>query len=141
ERFDIIDTDTPENHRELLQVSDFSVGGLDFKVFEGSGGHTYGEMIFISEKSGVIFTGDILVNISGFSAERAEFNSLAPYLMRSVNIDSRKATEMRNQVVRMAEKAAAYNRKPCIICGGHGPISTVKNGILVNCEFTKEVTL
>jgi Zn-dependent hydrolases, including glyoxylases len=139
ERFEILDADTPENHSELLHIGNFTVGDIDFKVYEGSGGHTPGEMVFVSETSGVIFTGDILVNISGFSSERAEFNSLAPYLMRSVNIDSKKATEMRNQVIKIAERVSADNKKPCIICGGHGPVSTIKNGRIVNSETTEKV--
>ncbi|AEY65914.1 MBL fold metallo-hydrolase [Clostridium sp. BNL1100] len=141
ERFEIMNTGTLEDHKDLLHIADFTVGDIDFKVFEGSGGHMYGEMVFVSDDRGVIFTGDILVNISGFSAERAEFNSLAPYLLRSVNIDSQKATEMRNQVIRMAEKISADIQKPCIVCGGHGPVSTIKNGRMVNSEAAETVTL
>jgi hypothetical protein len=89
-------------------------------------------MVFVSRKYGIAFTGDLLVNIKGFSTERAEFNSLAPYLMRSVNVDSKKATEMRNSVVKLIEELGMQNGKPCIVCGGHGPVSILRDGKLIN---------
>lgn len=121
-QFDILDSNTPEEHDALLYIGGFSVADLDFEVFEGSGGHLHGEMVFACRKYGIVFTGDNLVNISGFSAELTEFNSLAPYLMRSVNIDSRKATDMRKQIKSLIEAIQADNLKPVIICGGHGPV-------------------
>lgn len=141
ERFAIIDENTPEEHRDLLRIGGFSVGGLEFEVLEGSGGHVYGEMVFVCRKYGIFFTGDILVNISGFSPERAEFNSLAPYLMRSVNSDSKKATEMRKQVMDLAEELGKNNRKPSIICGGHGPLSIIENRKLMNMPTTETILL
>jgi hypothetical protein len=52
--------------------------------------------------------------------------------MKSVNIDSQKATEMRNKIISMAQDISCQNNKPCIICGGHGPISVISCGKLVN---------
>lgn len=138
DRFQIIDRGTPEEHHDLLHIGDFPVADLVFEVFEGSGGHLDGEMIFVCRKQGIVFTGDNLVNISGFSPERSEFNSLAPYLMRSVNVDSQKATEMRKQIVRFIEEIDACNQKPCIICGGHGPVSLWSGGKLINIQGTQE---
>ena len=63
---------------------------------------------------GIIFSGDLLVNISGFSAERAEFNSLAPYLMTSVNVDSARAVEMRQKVTYLIKEIGRENNKPCM---------------------------
>lgn len=140
DRFVIIDNNTPEEHSDLLHIGDFSIANLQFEVLEGSGGHLYGEEIFVCRKSGIAFTGDNLVNISGFSKERSEFNSLAPYLMRSVNVDSSKATEMRNQIVRLIEDIGNTNRKPCIICGGHGPISILSGGKTVNIRNAETIT-
>lgn len=120
--FIVMDRNTPDEHDELLRIGDFEVADLRFEVFEGSGGHLEGEMIFVCWERGLVFTGDNLVNISGFSPERAEFNSLAPYLMRSVNVDSQKATAMREQILSLVQSIVKKNQKPCIICGGHGPI-------------------
>jgi len=141
DRFDVLDYGTPEEHKDLLLIGNFTVADLEFEVLEGSGGHVRGEIVFVCRKYGIAFTGDILVNISGFTPERAEFNSLAPYLMRSVNIDSEKATEMRNQVTSLAKEIGNSNQKPCIICGGHGPVSIIISGKIVNIEDIETVML
>lgn len=129
-RFVLLDTGTPAQHSSLLHIGGFTAGGLSFEVYEGSGGHLPGEMVFVCREPGIVFTGDILVNISGFSPERAEFNSLAPYLMRSVNIDSRKANRMRTAVAGVITDIAAANGAPCLVCGGHGPVSVLADGKL-----------
>jgi len=129
-RFNVLDTDTPGEHKDFIKIGEMPVGKLVFDIFEGSGGHLGGEMIYVSKKAGIIFTGDLLVNIGEFSRETAEFNSLAPYLMKSVNIDSKKATEMRRQIIKFADDISAANGKPCMICGGHGPLSLLIDGKL-----------
>ncbi|WP_312645090.1 MBL fold metallo-hydrolase [Hydrogenoanaerobacterium sp.] len=135
DRFYLIDDETtPEEHEDLLKIGAFTVGDLDFEVFEGSGGHLYGEMIFLCRAHSLIFTGDNLVNISGFSFERAEFNSLAPYLMTSVNVDSKRATAMRRQVISLIEQTEQQTGSSCLILGGHGPHSRLREGKLVTAE-------
>lgn len=141
DRFEVIDSSTPEVHDELLHIGDFDIGNLGFEVFEGSGGHLYGEMVFVCREYGIVMTGDNLVNINGFSPERAEFNSLAPYLMGSVNVDSKKATKMRHEIIGLIENIEKRNQKPCIICGGHGPISTLTDRRLVNLQTTETIIL
>ncbi|MDP4110364.1 MAG: MBL fold metallo-hydrolase, partial [Bacillota bacterium] len=126
----VIERDTPRSHRELLEIAEMQAGGLDFSIFEGSGGHLDGEMVYVCRKAGVVFTGDILVNFSGFSRERAEFNSLAPFLMKSVNVSPQKAREMREKVTEIINSVSEENKRPCIICGGHGPLSVFQNGKL-----------
>lgn len=133
-RFHILDSGTPSEHDGLLPIAAFNVSGMEFEVLEGSGGHLLGEMVFVCRANGVIFTGDDLVNISGFSPERAEFNSLAPYLMRSVNMDSVKATVMRRQIIQLIEMVEEINQKPCLVCGGHGPLSILENGKLITAS-------
>ena len=138
--FKVMDNGAPEEHPELLLIGNFSVADLGFEVFEGNGGHLHGEMVFVCRKLGLIFTGDILVNIAGFSRERAEFNSLAPYLMRSVNLDSQKATVIRKQVTSLIDTIQTVNQTPCIICGGHGPLSMLANGKLENFPNTEIIS-
>jgi glyoxylase-like metal-dependent hydrolase (beta-lactamase superfamily II) len=121
-RFELFDKDTPQEHDTLLHIGRFSFSGVDFEVFEGSGGHLDGEMVFACREYGILFTGDNLVNISGFSEEMSEFNSLAPYLMRSVNIDSQKATDVRKQINELIEAIQKGLQKPVMVCGGHGPV-------------------
>ncbi len=128
----IIDSGTPLEHHSLLTIGSMIIGDIDFTILEGSGGHLYGEMVYVSREAGIVFTGDILVNINGFSHERAEFNSLAPYLMKSVNVSSKKAKEMRHQVMALIREITDQNRKPCLICGGHGPVSELYDGKMVS---------
>lgn len=135
-RFEIFDSDTPENHPDLIPIGVFRIGDLEFAALEGSGGHIDGEMVFVCREHGLVITGDILVNITGFSSERAEFNSLAPYLMRSVNVNSEKATEMRRQVIRLIEEIQDTQQKPCLVCGGHGPLSVWRD-----CRLDKALNL
>ena len=129
--FTILDRGTPENHADLIKIGSTEIADLSFDIYEGSGGHIRGELVYVCEKAGVLLTGDILVNISGFSKERAEFNALAPYLMRSVNVDSKKARDMRRQVMTLADVITKKNQKPSVICGGHGPLSIIADEKMV----------
>lgn len=130
----ILDSDTPKDHNSLIPIGNLVIGDMNFTILEGSGGHLYGEMIYVCREAGIVFTGDILVNISGFSQERVEFNSLAPYLMKSVNVNSQKAKEMRQQVLTLIQAISDQNMKPCIICGGHGPVSELVDGKMVSLD-------
>ena len=130
ESLHMIDADTPQEHEHLLQIGNMQIGDISFDILEGSGGHLFGEMIYVSRAAGIILSGDILVNISGFSKERAEFNMLAPFLMKSVNVNSKRAREMRNEVIALSNEIAKTNKKPCLLCGGHGPLSTCIDGEL-----------
>ncbi len=93
-------------------IGELSFSDLNFSVYEGNGGHVKGETIIVCNDKKVIFTGDILVNIKGFSTEQYNFNMLAPYLMTSVNVDSEKSKICRNEVMNMS--------KDYLICPGHG---------------------
>ena len=131
-KLEVLDTGTPEEHENLIQIGSVMVDDYEFTVYEGSGGHLRGEMVYTCARAGLIFTGDLLVNIGGFSKERAEFNSLAPFLMKSVNVDSVKATAMRKQVIALIEEISRANNKHCVVCGGHGPLSVMRDGVLIN---------
>jgi len=133
-KFTILDHGTPEEHNSFIPIGNMIIGDLDFIVYEGSGGHIEGEMIYVCREAGIVFTGDILVNITGFSKERAEFNSLAPYLMKSVNINSDKARKMRHQTLEIIKDISSNNQKPCLICGGHGPVSELLDGKMSSME-------
>ena len=49
------------------------------------GDHAPGEIVFLCREHRILFSGDIFVNIKGFTKAQARFNSLAPYLMTSVD--------------------------------------------------------
>lgn len=76
----------PEEAAEpLRKIGNFACGVLNFELYEGMGGHVRGEMILLERTEKIAFTGDIFVNIKGFTKEQAQFNQLAPYLMTSVD--------------------------------------------------------
>ncbi len=106
----------------FVQPVGMEAGGLKFDFYAGNGGHARGEAVIVSEELRLVFTGDIAVNIAGFTEEQAKFNVLAPYLMTSVNMNSRLAT---------AEREVLADRFPpekYLYCCGHGAVlENVKN--------------
>lgn len=96
----------------ISSTGEVDVLGVRFRCFEGAGGHVRGESIYLCDEFKLAFTGDLIVNITGFSDEQAEFNRYAPYLMSSVNADSAKAREIRLQ---LEEGLDGY-----LVCPGHG---------------------
>lgn len=92
----------------LSKVGQIDFGDLHFIAYEGNGGHVKGETIFVCEDYKFVFTGDILVNIKGFSDEQREFNILAPYLMTSVNVDSKKAKISREMIMELYKGYTLY---------------------------------
>ena len=104
----------------LCYIGQFAFKDLQFDLYAGNGGHTKGEIVLVNEENKLVFTGDIMVNIKGFSKEQAAFNALAPYLMTSVNLDSAMASEERNTLLKM------FDPEKYIYCCGHGAIMEPK---------------
>lgn len=96
----------------LSPIGEMTFGDLRFNIYEGNGGHVKGETILFDPDKRILFTGDNLVNIQGFSKEQKAFNKLAPYLMTSVNMNSEKASVCRTLLL---HRAAG-----CLVCPGHG---------------------
>ena len=100
------------NDEDFEKIGEFNFKELTFEVYESNGGHLKGEIILVEKEMKVIFTGDIFVNVKGFTPEQYEFNLLAPYLMGSVNTDSEKASVCRKIIL---DKCRNY-----LLCPGHG---------------------
>ena len=96
----------------LEKIGKFNFKGIEFDIYEGSGGHVKGEIILTSPNNKLIFTGDLFVNIKGFSKEQYEFNSIAPYLMTHVDMDSTTARKSRKEIINKT--------KDYLVCPGHG---------------------
>ena len=108
----ISDYKTPELKKIKTVEENIYFNNIVFKVIKGEGGHIPGEAILLWEKEKVSFCGDIFVNHKGYSEEQAYFNSLAPYLTKSVNVNSEKARVSRETVLK--------NFADYLICPGHG---------------------
>ena len=100
-----------KEHAAGILAGSQTIHGMDFKFYNGNGGHSKGEMVILLDN--VLFTGDILVNPAGYTEEQKEFNRLAPYLMTSVNMDSELAKKERLQLEAMLTKEMD-------VCYGHG---------------------
>lgn len=104
----------------LHRTATLEWGGLCFEVHEGAGGHTQGEIILIERAHRLLFTGDIYVNIGGFTPEQAEFNRIAPYLMTSVDTDPQLAAQERAQLFALLGSGSWQ------LFGGHGGAKTIE---------------
>ena len=72
----------------IEQIGFYTVGELNFEVYEGKGGHLPGEILLIDFENKVAFTGDVFINLTGLTKKQAEYNQYAPILMTSVDTNS-----------------------------------------------------
>ncbi|MCR4734139.1 MAG: hypothetical protein K5829_03920 [Treponema sp.] len=98
----------------LTPIGSHFFGGKRFDFYEGKGGHVRGDTVIVCDELKLVFSGDIYVNIKGFSNEQKEFNALAPFLMTGVDSNPGLAKEAREYLV---AKYSDY-----IICPGHGAV-------------------
>ncbi len=118
-------------------LGEFRVGSVRFKVLESLGGHQAGQVYFLSEDAGLLFTGDSLFNFESLSEDRARYNLLARDLMTSVNVDSEAARKERQGLLDLAATQSALG-KGVLICGGHGAVSRLKSGKLEIASAVEE---
>lgn len=101
-------------HSPLERIGTFDFHSLSFEMWEGFGGHVAGETIWVERKERIALTGDVFVNLKGFTAAQAAFNRLAPYLMTSVDTDPRKAAAERQAL------KSVLGEGEWIVAGAHG---------------------
>lgn len=120
--------------RNIFPIIDkFKIGNLEFEVLESLGGHLYGQIYLLCPDEGILFPADTLINFQSLSKDRKKFNLLAKNLMTSVNVDGELATKEREALIQLINELnndLSPKNKKCLICGGHGTISTLKNGKL-----------
>ncbi len=137
--FPIASNRTRGPFRSLGQVI---AGGLKLEVLEGLGGHLQGQVFFLCENPALVFTGDTLINFTSFDEGRAEFNNLAKTLMTTVNVDSatvRKEREGLMQIIKELDAEAKKDGHRCLVCPGHGPISTLEGDELMAYGTVRKV--
>ncbi len=86
----------------------------EFEVWEGKGGHVRGECIFVERAHRVCVMGDTLINVHNQTKEQARYNSLAPFLLNSVDTYPELAREERQAALDLLEPGR------WLILGGHG---------------------
>jgi glyoxylase-like metal-dependent hydrolase (beta-lactamase superfamily II) len=112
----------------------FMVGNHGFEILEGFDGHMAGQVYLASPDLGVLFTGDSLINLESLTPDRRSFNSLAVNLITSVNVDRDLARRERRELLSLASSFEGGGQplgRPCLICGGHGPLSVLQEGSLI----------
>ena len=115
-------------------IGRFTIGDVAFEVLDGLGGHTHGQVFLFSQDHGILFAADSVINFASMTKERADYSSLAAFLVTSVNVDSERASQERKALLALAQEADAGLKKAgkrCLICGGHGAVSVLENEKLV----------
>jgi glyoxylase-like metal-dependent hydrolase (beta-lactamase superfamily II)/ACT domain-containing protein len=110
-----------------------TIGDLELEILEGLGGHTCGQVYLYSQKAGLLFAGDSVINFSSLTKERANYSSLAAFLVTSVNVDSDLAKKERKALLDLALETDANlvaEGRRCLVCGGHGAVSVLEGGRL-----------
>ncbi len=115
-------------------IGTVTAGGLELDVLEGLGGHTCGQVFLYSRVHGLLFAADSVINFASLTRERADYSSLAAFLVTSVNVDSERAKQERIALMALAgetDRALASSGRRCLVCGGHGAVSVLDNKKLV----------
>ncbi|MDD2472402.1 MBL fold metallo-hydrolase [uncultured Methanoculleus sp.] len=111
----------------------FTVHDLEFEVLESLGGHMHGQIYLFCPDHGIIFTADTLINFGSLDEDRKRYNSLADFLVTSVNVDSECARRERKALLELIQKQneifAPYGRR-CLVACGHGAVSVLNDGRL-----------
>ena len=93
--------DDKETSAPLTDIGIFDFGELHFQVYEGKGGHLRGEVVLIDYEHRIAITGDVYINMHGFTKEQAEYNQYAPILMTSVDTNPALCAEERKALVKL----------------------------------------
>jgi glyoxylase-like metal-dependent hydrolase (beta-lactamase superfamily II)/uncharacterized protein with ACT and thioredoxin-like domain len=104
-------------------IDQFELSGQVFKVLGSAGGHIPGQVFFLSNDMGVIFTADYLLHVDTLSLWEKEILNLPKFMMTSTNVDSKlfrqEMNKLRELIIHFGEGMRAQNRKAYVI-PGHG---------------------
>ena len=62
----------------LERIGTFDFHGLSFEMWEGFGGHVAGETIWVERRERIALTGDVFVNLKGFTRSRRRSTAWRP---------------------------------------------------------------
>ncbi len=109
------------------------VHDLEFEVLESLGGHLHGQVYLFCPGHGIVFTADTLINFGSLDEDRKRYNSLADFLVTSVNVDSECARRERKallELIRGLDEELAPSGRRCLVACGHGAVSVLNDGRL-----------
>jgi glyoxylase-like metal-dependent hydrolase (beta-lactamase superfamily II) len=129
-------TEPVETMRGIFPVlGTLRTGDIELEVLDGLGGHTCGQIYLYSRSAGLLFAADSVINFSSLTKERADYSSLAAFLVTSVNVDSDLAKKERKALLELAAETDSALKETdgrCLICGGHGAVSVLDGTSLVS---------
>lgn len=105
-----------EQDEPLRLIDTLDVAPLSFEVWEGKGGHVRGEIVLIERRHRLCVSGDIFVNVRNQTKPQMRFNTLAPYLTTSVDVDPALARTERTAMLDQLGEGTWQ------ILGGHGAL-------------------
>jgi len=114
-------------------LAHFTIHDLEFEVLESLGGHLHGQVYFFCPDHSIIFTADTLINFGSLDEDRRRYNSLADFLVTSVNVDSELARQERRalfDIIAELDEERAPEERRCLVACGHGAISILVDGRL-----------
>ncbi|MDT8356875.1 MAG: MBL fold metallo-hydrolase [Methanomicrobiaceae archaeon] len=130
EQYILIPEEGDGERGEFPVLERLTLGGIHFEVLGSFGGHLYGQIFLYAPETGLLFSADSLMNFASFSAERKDYNSLADFLVTSVNVDSELARTERQMLTHLASVSSTETSRPFLVCGGHGAVSNFMDGRL-----------
>lgn len=104
---------------EFPIIDNFKVGDLHFKVLESLGGHIPGQVFFLSEDAGLLFTADYLLYVPSLEGDERRFLNIPRFLMTSTNANSMLFHEEMQKLEELAKKIDKTDRG-LLILPGHG---------------------
>lgn len=112
----VVDGEPDDPDADICPLGHIDFCGRRIDFYRGNGGHTKGEIVAVDEADRLVFCGDILVNVQGFTRLQYDFNLVGPYLLNSVNLDSKLASRERKRLIEMFPRGRWY------YCCGHGAL-------------------
>ncbi len=108
---------------EFQVIDEFQIGDAKFKVIQSLGGHIQGQVFFLSEDAGILYTADYLLYLPSLSKEEKEILSIPKYLLTSTNTNSgifRKEMNLLKQLAKEIDEKLKKQGRGLMIFPGHG---------------------
>jgi len=104
-------------------IDSFSVDNEIFLVLESLGGHVPGQVFFLNDSAGLLFSGDYLLLTDSLETEERDLLNIPKFILTSTNVDSnlfRKEMKMLRTLVTEGPGPEISARPEIIIIPGHG---------------------
>ena len=123
DKLEVIARTEEDNENPVYPAGRLDFGEFRFEIYCTQGGHLAGEIILVDAANRLIFSGDVYVNVHGYTPEQEEYNRYAPILMTSVDTNPELAGIQRRALMNILEPGTWH------IFGGHGAEKDIENKI------------